>query len=106
MERNRQRKQWRTNFFIGAVDHIENTFYHFLIHYNMPHGDNVNLIINGKDKIVSENLSVETLLKELSVNPKTVVVERNGEILNKESYPEIQLLEGDVIEIIRFMGGG
>ncbi len=66
----------------------------------------MNLIINGKDKIVSENLSVETLLKELSVNPKTVVVERNGEILNKESYPEIQLLEGDVIEIIRFMGGG
>lgn len=66
----------------------------------------MNLIINGKDKSVSENLSVETLLKELSVNPKTVVVERNGEILNKESYPEIQLLEGDVIEIIRFMGGG
>mgnify|MGYP002350400904 FL=1 len=66
----------------------------------------MNLIINGKDKSVSENLSVEALLKELSVNPKTVVVERNGEILNKESYPEIQLLEGDVIEIIRFMGGG
>ena len=35
-----------------------------------------------------------------------IAVERNGEIVPKAKYDETQLQEGDVVEVVRFVGGG
>jgi len=35
-----------------------------------------------------------------------IAVERNGEIIAKTQYDQTVLQEGDVLEIVRFMGGG
>ena len=35
-----------------------------------------------------------------------IAVERNEKIEAKESYADIQLDDGDVIEVVSFMGGG
>jgi sulfur carrier protein len=35
-----------------------------------------------------------------------IAVEYNEEIISKEQYERIILKEGDVLEIVRFMGGG
>ncbi len=35
-----------------------------------------------------------------------IAVERNGKIIPKSQYAEAILADGDVVEIVRFVGGG
>ena len=40
------------------------------------------------------------------VNLDHVAVGYNGEVIKKEEYPKVRLTEGDVLEIVRPVGGG
>jgi sulfur carrier protein len=62
--------------------------------------------INGKEKEASEGLSVGALLDELQIRPGRVVVELNREIISREAQASTILKEGDVLEIVHFVGGG
>lgn len=62
--------------------------------------------INGKEEIFSEPLTIFDLLKLKDVNPDGVVIELNLSIVEKETYAAIQLQDKDVVEILRFVGGG
>jgi sulfur carrier protein len=63
------------------------------------------LTINGKHKNMhAENIL--SLLQELDINPSLVAVEKNKIIISKEKYLETPLNDGDILEVIRFMGGG
>ncbi len=64
------------------------------------------LIINGEDRDVAENTTLLELLTTLAMNPKTVVVERNGEVIPRETYADVRLQEGDQLELVRLVGGG
>ena len=61
--------------------------------------------LNGKDKTVM-NESLKEFLGELGIDLKYIVIEINGEIIARESHETHVLNEGDVVEIIKFMGGG
>ena len=39
-------------------------------------------------------------------DPRRIAVERNEEIVPKASYGETVLADGDVIEVVNFVGGG
>ncbi len=64
--------------------------------------------VNGKsfllDKLPQPNIFL--LLHELKLNPDTVAIERNGDILNREEWDKVQLKDSDQLEIIKFVGGG
>ena len=45
------------------------------------------------------------LLTELGRHPRTVAIERNGEILPRERYPATPLAEDDRLEIVGFVAG-
>lgn len=62
--------------------------------------------INGKDAPDAVSLSVLEYLKQSSYKLQHVVVELNEEILPKEAYDKTILNDGDVLEILSFMGGG
>ena len=62
--------------------------------------------INGDERTVPEGLSVSGLLEWLDLNPALVVVERNREILDRGEYGKTQVAEGDVLELVHFVGGG
>lgn len=65
------------------------------------------LTINGQSQTFSSShLDINTLLDQLSVDPKLVVIELNQSILSPEHYDDTPLNEGDVIELIQFVGGG
>ena len=64
------------------------------------------IICNGKEMEVSEGLTIEKLVLELELNPATVVVECDSNIILPDSYAKQQLAEGSVVELIRFVGGG
>ena len=64
------------------------------------------LVINGEKRSVASPLTVSKLLAEIGVNPDTIVAELNGTILEKAHYGKSALEDGDVLELIRFVGGG
>ncbi len=66
----------------------------------------MNLCVNGQNRDYPAALNVEQLLATLELNRDQVVVELNREILVADKYVDIQLKDGDTLEIIQFVGGG
>lgn len=65
------------------------------------------ITINGEMySDLSDSMSVAELIAYLKLSPKKVGVERNREIVPKSTYSEVELKDGDQLEIIHFIGGG
>lgn len=65
------------------------------------------IICNGvKTVVADEEISLAAFLRGKGLNPDTVAVECDGVILARQSYEGLRLLEGMVLEVIRFVGGG
>lgn len=65
------------------------------------------LRINGQETIVPDELKViSDLVHHFNLHDKTIMIEHNEDILEKNSYDQSQLCEGDKIEIVHFVGGG
>ena len=50
--------------------------------------------------------TIADLVRELELAPEKVAVERNGAIVPRSTLAEAPLAEGDVLEIVHFVGGG
>lgn len=61
--------------------------------------------INGVD-IDKIEISLMQYLEENSISPQRIAVELNEEILAKANYAATVLKDGDVVEIVNFVGGG
>jgi len=64
------------------------------------------LQINGKRVELVEQTSVLDYVSSLGVDPRAVAVEHNGTILERAAYDQTLQNEGDVVEIVRMVGGG
>lgn len=62
--------------------------------------------INGVQKQCPANLTVSAMLEQEGYAREGVAVELNMEIVGKDAYDTTVLKEDDVIEVVRFMGGG
>ena len=62
--------------------------------------------INGAEKQIADGLSINALLESLQIRPGRVVVERNRDIVPRDSFGATMLVEGDALEIVHFVGGG
>lgn len=65
----------------------------------------MNITTNG-EAVSIEPLSVQEYLVSLGIDPRRVAVELNRDILPKAQYQETLLKEGDILEIVHFVGGG
>ncbi len=66
----------------------------------------MNVCVNGAWKTFSRNATIGTILADIGVNPASVVVEYNREIYSREDRNEQRLSEGDILEVVTFVGGG
>ena len=66
----------------------------------------IDVTVNGQSKRVADGTTVAQLLQQLAVHPQQVVVEVNVQIIKREQREATILQPGDVIEIVRFVGGG
>jgi sulfur carrier protein len=66
----------------------------------------IDLQVNGKPRSIEEPVTLLAYLEQLGINPAIVAVEYNGEIIRREQYGATQLAPGDVLEIVRMVGGG
>ncbi len=65
----------------------------------------LNLTVNGEPRRTALG-SIADLVRSLELDPAKVAVERNGEIVPRSTLSEVGLAEGDVLEIVHFVGGG
>jgi thiamine biosynthesis protein ThiS len=64
------------------------------------------LTINGDPRTIHHATTVEELLEELALDARAVVVEHNRVIVRRPALASTRLAEGDVVEIVHFVGGG
>ena len=62
--------------------------------------------LNGEAKDVRNGLTVEELVHQLGLSARRVAVEINRDIVPHEGYTQHALCDGDVVEIVQFVGGG
>jgi thiamine biosynthesis protein ThiS len=64
-------------------------------------------MVNGAPRELDRNSTIAGLLGTLRIDPRLVVVEHNRSILrDKAAYSSLSLSDGDVVEIVHFVGGG
>ena len=66
----------------------------------------LSLTVNGEPRRIFAGANIAQLVASLELNPQKVAVERNGEIAPRSTLAEIILGDGDVLEIVHFVGGG
>ena len=64
------------------------------------------ITVNGEKRTLENPVTVTEYLKACNYVPVQVVVELNEEIIKRETYDTTVLKDGDVVEILQFMGGG
>jgi sulfur carrier protein len=66
----------------------------------------VRVTANGKPHEVETGTTVAGFIRLRGLDPRWVVVERNGEALERGRYDEVTLAEGDRLELVRAVAGG
>jgi thiamine biosynthesis protein ThiS len=73
-------------------------------------GEGVNntasIVANGKPLEIALPCSVTDFLAERNLKPTQVVVEYNGEALLRDQFEQVQLREGDRLEVVLPVAGG
>ncbi|MDB9495711.1 sulfur carrier protein ThiS [Spirulina major CS-329] len=64
------------------------------------------LQVNGNPVTCAPHTPLLQLLEQLSLNPRLIAIEYNGEILHRQFWPETCMGEGDRLEIVTIVGGG
>ncbi len=65
----------------------------------------LSLTVNGEPRRAAPG-SIADLFRSLELEPTKVAVERNGEIVPRSTLADVAIAEGDVLEIVHFVGGG
>lgn len=68
--------------------------------------DGLSLSVNGAARRVPEGSTIADLLEDLGIVSGKVAVEHNRAIAPRSAYGSTSLKDGDVLEIVRFVGGG
>ena len=62
--------------------------------------------LNGNSYEINNGTNLNELLNKLKIQKNKVAIEVNGEIIEKNKYPNLILNKEDKVEIVHFIGGG
>ena len=62
--------------------------------------------LNGDSYEINTGTNLNELLNKLKIQKNKVAIEVNGEIVEKNKYPNLILKKDDKVEIVHFIGGG
>ena len=66
----------------------------------------ITVSINGEPRQLPANTTVAALIDEMGLTGKRIALERNGEIVPRSTYTNVQLADGDKLEVVVAVGGG
>jgi thiamine biosynthesis protein ThiS len=64
------------------------------------------VVLNGEPHRIQEGATVADLVAGLGRDPRTVAVERNGDLVPRARFGETLLGAGDRLEVVHFVQGG
>ncbi len=62
--------------------------------------------LNGEQREIADGMTVSALFSSLNISELSSAVELNLDMLDKKDYGRTRLNDGDLVEIISFVGGG
>ncbi len=62
--------------------------------------------VNGESRDVEDLVNIADLLPKIGIPEKGVAIELNRRVISKELWGATDLREGDILEIVHFVGGG
>ncbi|GAC1400360.1 MAG: sulfur carrier protein ThiS [Pyrinomonadaceae bacterium] len=62
--------------------------------------------LNGETREIPDALTLANLVEHLELARERLAVEHNRRVVRRVEWAEINLSEGDTIEIVHFVGGG
>lgn len=65
----------------------------------------ISLTVNGEARRADPG-TIADLVRSLELDPAKVAVERNGAIVPRSTLAQVSIADGDVLEIVHFVGGG
>jgi thiazole synthase len=68
--------------------------------------ESISLTLNGEARRFVSGGTVADLVRDIGLDPAKVAVERNLEIVSRSTLGDVRLNDGDVLEIVHFVGGG
>ena len=66
----------------------------------------ITLKVNGESQTCTPGTTLPALLQQLSMDPRLVAVEYNGEILHRQFWDTTTLQANDRLEVVTIVGGG
>ncbi|MBW4696516.1 MAG: thiamine biosynthesis protein ThiS [Aphanocapsa lilacina HA4352-LM1] len=62
--------------------------------------------VNGEERTFAPGTTVSAMLAQLALEPRLLVIERNGDILHRQDWQKTTVAPGDRFEIVTVVGGG
>jgi thiamine biosynthesis protein ThiS len=66
----------------------------------------VKIFVNGELRGVDAGTTIAQLLETLRLDPRTLAVELNLDVIPRSRHAECALRDGDRLEIVTLVGGG
>jgi thiamine biosynthesis protein ThiS len=62
--------------------------------------------LNGESRELTDGITVADLVAQLELTRRRIAIEINRDLVPRDAFDERMLEDGDVIEIVHFIGGG
>ena len=66
----------------------------------------ISVKVNGEIREIEKNMNLLDFLIFIGISSTFIAVAYNGEVLRKEQYESIEVSDGDILELVRPVGGG
>jgi len=66
----------------------------------------VRLRLNGEETELPDGCTIAEMVAQLDLSRRRIAVEVNRDIVPRTSFAEHVLCDGDVVEVVHFIGGG
>ena len=64
------------------------------------------ILVNGQKMQLTEQINLKKAIEKFCPNPEYTIAELNGAIIKSPQWGSHTLNEGDVLELVNFVGGG
>jgi sulfur carrier protein len=64
------------------------------------------VLLNGNTEKLAKEMNLSEFLFSKGLNPDTIIVEYNENIVKKQEWEKIVLQDKDSLEVLKFVGGG
>jgi sulfur carrier protein len=66
----------------------------------------ISITLNGEKHALDEEIDLDSLIDLFSLPRKRVAVEVNHAVVRRVDWPDTDVKDGDILEVVHFVGGG